>query len=130
MKKFICFTLVLVMGVLFCSCGSTEESVDYGSFTMEKSYSYNEDYYAKVNRFELDGVPTVAVDICKSYNNQIFPTIIRFPEEDFQGFCWENDTCNLWIQVKDKGVICYTYENTVWVIDKDAVLPDYIKTMP
>ncbi len=130
MKKIICVTLVLVMGLLFCSCGSSQEVVDYGSFTMDKTYSFDESYYAKLNYFDIDKTPTVAIDIYKAQDDMIVPSIITFPEADFQGYCWEKDTYNLWVQIKDKGVVCYTRKYTEWVIDESAELPDYIKTMP
>lgn len=131
MKKIISATLVFFMLVLLCSCGSSKEEVDYGSFTMDKTYSYNEHYYVEVKEFKnKDGDLVASVDVYKAENDKIVPGFIVFSAEEFQGYCWENDSLNFWVQVKDKGVMCYSFTGYQWELDEKAELPDYIKTMP
>ena len=59
-------------------------------------------------------------------NNELVDMIIPCRKSDFWGVCWENDNYNLWIQSGDVGVVCYSLKGGDWVLNSDAVRPDYI----
>ena len=101
-------------------------SREYGSFTRDKTYSYDGKYYAVFNEsfgsFEID------VYSSDGYVNAIMPQSYYddFYEGDFWGVCWENDSYNLWIQTKDGGTMCFSKNGDEWTLNEDAVRPDYI----
>ena len=124
MKKIIAILLLVV--VLFTGCGGPQVVEDYGSFTMDKTFGYNDEYYAKVNRFNNDeGVLVTVVDIHLASNDVIKDSIIIDTEDEFWGFCWEKDSYNIWIQTS-KGISCYQKGDFEWKLDESAVKPDYI----
>ncbi len=125
MKRIVALLLLVV--VLFSGCGAPDVVEDYGSFTMDKTYNYNNDYYAKVTRFNNDeGVLVAVVDIYLAANDVVKDSIIIGASDEFWGFCWENDSNNIWIQLADKGCVCYKKELYEWVLDENAEKPDYI----
>lgn len=124
MKKIVALLLLVV--VLFTGCGGPQVVEDYGSFTMEKTYCYNNDYYAEVTSFKNDeGVKVTVVDIFQASNDAIKDSIIIDTEDEFWGFCWEKDSHNIWIQTSN-GISCYQKGNFEWKLDENAVKPDYI----
>ena len=110
-----------------CSCSvitsSTAPDTHYGSFTIEKTSSYDGKYYAFMTQHD----EMIVVNICSGDDNKVF----KFEpcrKSDFWGICWENDSYNLWVQSGDLGIICYTMSDDVWSLDDTAVRPDYIKS--
>ena len=96
-----------------------------GSFTDEKTYSYDQKYYAIQNTKEIDSIIFVEVEI---YNNkkELISTFTPARASDFWGICWEQDTYNIWIQTADIGLICYSCDNETWTENNTATCPDYI----
>ncbi len=124
MKKIIALLLLVV--VLFAGCGGPQVVEDYGSFTMDKTFSYDDEYYADITRFKNDeGVKVTVVDIFQASNDDIKASIVIDTEDEFWGFCWEENSHNIWIQTS-KGISCYQKVDFEWKLDENAVKPDYI----
>ncbi|MBR5181599.1 MAG: hypothetical protein IKW88_05045 [Clostridiales bacterium] len=96
---------------------------EYGSFTIEKTFSYDKKYYAEcVTR----STGAVYIDVYERASNIRISSFTPCRSSDFWGICWEYDNYNLWIQSADIGIICYSFNGEEWVRNKDAVKPDYI----
>ena len=123
MRKILC--LFLFICVFFVGCQSQGSTENWGSFTAEKTYSYDQKYYAIQNTKETDGISFINVMI---YNNKDEPVYSFAParSSDFWGICWEKDTYNIWIQSADIGVVCYVCNNEIWSKNDEAARPDYI----
>lgn len=94
---------------------------EYGCFTVERAYSYDGKYFTKIS----ESGDSVMITI-NDKNNELVDMIIPCRKSDFWGVCWENDNYNLWIQSGDVGVVCYSLKGGDWVLNSDAVRPDYI----
>lgn len=107
-----------------CSCtvGFTAPGTEYGSFTIRKTYSYDEKYYAYMTQHD----DMIVVNIYSSEDDSEVYTFEPCRKMDFRGICWENDSYNLWVQSGDLGVLCYSMSDEVWTYDDSAVRPDYI----
>lgn len=100
----------------------------WGSFTADKTYSYDEKYYA-VQEVEYDdniGVNYIKVCIYETETDELVSFFYPARARDFWGICWENDTYNIWTQSGDIGVYCYKYEEMQWERDESAQRPEYI----
>lgn len=95
---------------------------DYGSFTIERTYTHDKKYYAECT------VQSSGMIIIQIYTNSNICVCSFKPcrASDFWGICWEYDNYNLWIQSADLGLICYSFNGEEWERNKDAVKPDYI----
>lgn len=127
MKKLICLSFVLLFIVSGCG-NQTAQTENWGSFTAEKTWSYDKEFYAIQSAEEKDSVSYIVVSICSTENNEIIDSFTPARTSDFWGVCWENDTYNLWIQSGDIGTQCYKYEDGLWNVDPSAVRPDYIQS--
>lgn len=130
MKRVMC--LLLVMLVLFSGCGSPKVEEDYGSFTVTKSYSYDEKYYVTLTKFDNnDGINITVLDIRLTENDMIKDSIVTGESVDFWGYCWEEDSYNIWVQSAETGVSCYVFDGLIsWELDETSEKPDYIVTKP
>ena len=97
---------------------------DYGSFTIERTYTYDKKYYADCT---VQNSGMILIEI-KTRNNIRVCSFKPCRASDFWGICWEYDNYNLWIQSADLGLICYSFNGEEWERNKDAVKPDYIIT--
>ena len=128
MKKGICLFFVLALIFTFASCSNREIEVDpqeWGSFSPNKTTSYDNKYYAlqTVNEYDY-----IVVTIYETETNERVYSFSPARALDFWGICWENDTYNIWIQSSDIGDYCYKYDNDTWILDEEAQMPDYIIT--
>ena len=123
MRKILC--LFLFICVFFVGCQSQGSTENWGSFTAEKTYSYDQKYYAIRSTKEIDGISFVDIMIYND-NDELIYTFTPARASDFWGICWEKDTYNIWIQSSDVGVLCYSYDGKEWTINTSAVRPDYI----
>ena len=123
MKKLIC--MLLFVCLLFAGCQNQHSNENWGSFTAEKTYSYDQKYYAIQNTKEIDGIIFVEVEIYNN-KNELINTFTPARASDFWGICWEQDTYNIWIQSADIGLICYSCDNETWTENNTATCPDYI----
>lgn len=100
---------------------SSDLNPQYGSFTVDKTSSYDGKYYALISEDEQ----MIVITLYSSDDNEVF-SFEPCRKLDFWGICWENDSYNLWIQSGDIGIKCYGMADEVWSINDDAIRPDYI----
>lgn len=98
----------------------------WGSFTAEKTYSYDGKYYALQTVEESNGIGYITVTVYDSDTDSAAGEFCPARARDFWGICWENDTYNIWTQSADTGIFCYSYDGEGWVRDESAVRPSYI----
>ena len=128
MKKVVCLFLALAVLLTFVSCSNREIKVDpqeWGSFSPNKTTSYDNKYYALQTVNDNDYI------VVTIYETKIDEEVYSFSPArayDFWGICWESDTYNIWIQSSDIGDYCYKYDNDTWILDEEAEMPDYIIT--
>ena len=127
MRKIFSTLLCMMLVFTICSCSlgtrnsSSDSKLQYGSFTVDKSFSYDEKYYALISEDEQ----MIVITLYSSDDNEVF-SFEPCRKLDFWGICWENDSYNLWIQSGDIGIKCYGMADEVWSINDDAIRPDYI----
>lgn len=123
--------IFLILCILLFLSGRTNKSTSesWGSFTADKTYSYDEKYYA-VQKVEDDiygdGVAYIKVSIYETETDTLVDEFYPARAWDFWGICWENDTYNIWTQSADIGIYCYKYEDMQWQKDESAERPEYI----
>ena len=120
MKKSIC--ILFAVAVILLGCGNTTAADGYGSFTLDKTYSYDQKFYAVQTAKDAQAVVSVYSSEDETKVFDFIPARAR----DFWGICWEKDTYNIWIQSADIGIYCYTYTDGKWVLDNSQIRPDYI----
>lgn len=129
--------VLLCFCILFLLCGCANQSSEtettfdlWGSFTPDKTYSYDEKYYAvqevKKEPYVDDYVSYIYVCIYEAETDTLIFRFCPARAMDFWGICWENDTYNIWTQSGDIGVFCYKYEDMEWKRDESAQRPEYI----
>ena len=127
MRRMVPSLLCMILVFAMCSCSivtrnpSTDSKPQYGSFTVNKSSSYDGKYYALISEDEQ----MIVITLYSSDDNEVF-SFAPCRKSDFWGICWENDSYNLWIQSGDIGIKCYGMADEVWSFDDDALRPDYI----
>ncbi len=127
MRKLLCFSIALLL--ILSGCGNPAiQTEDWGSFSPDKTQSYDNKYYAVQNIEETDNGKYIVVNIYTTQNDEFVFSFAPARAMDFWGVCWENDTYNIWIQSADIGTLCYKYKENQWVIDDEAIKPDYIKS--
>lgn len=92
---------------------------EFGSFTRDKTYSYDGKYY--VAKFD----PLFHEIGIYSSNGHVDAIILPNPG-DYYGVCWEKDSYNLWIQNKSGDTLCYSMVDEKWSLNESAVKPEYI----
>ena len=123
-----CLSIALLL-IILSGCGkSTISTEDWGSFSPNKTHSYDNKYYAVQNIEEIDDEKNIVVNIYATKNDEFIFSFIPARALDFWGICWENDTYNIWIQSADIGTLCYKYKDNEWILDDEAIKPDYIKS--
>jgi len=123
MKKLLCFILILLF--ILSGCTVAPQTEEWGSFSPDKTYSYDDKYYAIQSE---DTDKNIVVNIYNAQNDAVVFSFTPARASDFWGVCWENDTYNIWIQSADVGILCYKYEADKWELDETAVRPDYIES--
>lgn len=123
--------ILLLLVFVICGCGKNDE-IDIkenasDSFTMEKTYSYDDKFYAicevtQDNEMTTEHITVVVYD----KEDQEVDSFAVARKRDFGGICWESDTYNIWVQSGDVGVICYREEDGVWHRDENAKRPEDI----
>lgn len=98
----------------------------YGSFTVDKTYSYDGKYYALVTQKEdYSGSSQIEVVIYTSDDKEV--SSFKPVQEKFWGICWEKDSYNIWVQSgRQSSTICYSVSGDEWSVNHDAVRPEYL----
>ena len=121
--------LFMCILLLLSGCTNEHSAESWGSFTPDKTYSYDEKYYA-VQKVEDDiygnGVKYIKVNVYETETDDLVDCFYPARAWDFWGICWENDTYNIWTQSADIGIYCYKCEDMKWVRDESAERPEYI----
>lgn len=128
---YIIMIMCLILGLSGCNGSRTRENAgpepeDWGSFTAERTDSYDGKYYAVQETEENMGIDYVKVSIYETENDEFVFSFTPARASDFWGICWESDTYNIWIQSADIGVLCYKYDNMQWNLDESAERPEDI----
>ncbi len=99
-----------------------------GSYTEEKTWSYDRKYYA-VQTVVQSGSQPVRMARTTVYLAETDEPADWFDMErayDFIGICWERDSYNIWCQSNDVGIFCFEYTGSGWQRNEDLTPPDYI----
>jgi hypothetical protein len=99
----------------------SNQTGQFGSFSMNPTTSFDGKYIASIEKNES----MIGIRISDFENSEEF-YFEPVRKLDFWGVCWETDTYNLWIQSGDVVVICYRFEDGIWILDPDAKRPAYI----
>ena len=127
MKRIITFFLALVYALLLVSCGNSyNKERQWGSFTAEKTYSYDEVFYAVQSVDKKEDVTNIVVDVYLTENDEKIFSFSPARASDFWGICWENNNYNIWIQSADIGVLCYEFKDSEWILNENVTRPEYI----
>ena len=145
MKRVILASMLLLCMIILCSCafpsilamdhggdpgeGSTRSSYSgqrfWGSYTAEKTYSFDHRYYAlqTVEQPEDHEVRMVKVTVYLSETDAPLISFYTARASDFWGICWERDSYNIWAQSADIAVPCFEYREGTWVQNPDMMTP-------
>lgn len=123
MKKTQKWLIVLCCAVLLTACvRNNTPNQFWGSYTSEKTYSYDHKNYAVqtvVNQM-------ISVTVYNTETNEAINSFTPARAADFWGICWEKDTYNIWTQSADLGTYCFEYQNGNWIRNEELTTPDYI----
>ena len=128
MKRLILvFLMILYMMTILCFAAA-ESNVFWGSFTPEKTYSFDHRYYAlqTVENPTRTGSGMIRVTICLTETDEAVFSFLPGRSWDFWGICWERDSYNIWTQSADTGCHCWEYLDSCWQQTETLKLPDYI----
>ncbi|MDD6658312.1 MAG: hypothetical protein PUE95_13640 [Lachnospiraceae bacterium] len=132
-KKIMALSLCIMLFISGCgnqtdgnaASVETTQTEEWGSFTKDKTYSYDEKYYAiqDVKEDSESGIEYVYVTVYDGEKDEEISSFAAERASDFWGICWESDTYNIWIQSSDTGLACYQYENGKWTRNDAAEKP-------
>ncbi len=128
MRKLLCFSISLLLLILSGCVDPAQQTEDWGDFSPDKTYSYDNKYYAVQSIEEKNDCKFIVIYIYSAQNDGFVFSFTPARAIDFRGICWENDTYNIWIQSADIGTLCYKCEDNKWEVDETAVKPDYIQS--
>lgn len=102
MKRIISILLVALCAFILVACVYNENQENqWGSFTAEKTYSYDKVFYAVQSLDKKDDISYIVVDVYKTGNDEKMYSFSPARANDFWGICWEERTYNIWIQSAD-----------------------------
>ena len=121
MKRIIASLLsILLFSFVLSACHSNDSN--WGSFSSERTESFDQKYYAEQTVVDAKVLITV-------FNSETAAEVFSFSparSSDFWGICWESNSYNIWIQSGDVGVLCYEFENEEWTLKENAERPSDI----
>ena len=119
MKRLI-LTVIMLMILLFTTACSgiiarvtateTPQQSFWGSYTAEKTYSYDHKYYAVQN--VENGM--IRISVFQTASGELVDAFTPARSMDFWGICWERDTYTIWTQSADIGIYGYELCNGIW----------------
>ena len=122
-KKLYTLLILLCCAVSLEGCTKSIPSSEFwGSYTSDKTYSYDHKLYA-VQTVEDQ---FIVVTIYEADTNEMVDSFSPARSMDFWGICWEKDSYNIWTQSADIGDCCFEYRNGKWVCNEDLITPEYI----
>ena len=95
---------------------------DYGSFSPDRTTSYDGAYYALQTLEKLDvanNFSCIRVTVYDAETDAVVDSFLTERAWDFWGICWEPASYNIWIQSADVGTYCMRYDDGAWVRDDD-----------
>ena len=107
---------------------AAEDSEFWGSFTSEKTYSFDRRYYAvqTVENLTRTGSGQIRVTVYLTETNEAVFSFLPVRSWDFWGICWERDSYNIWTQSSDTGCYCWEYLDGIWQQSEPREMPEYI----
>ena len=122
-KRLLAVCMVLCCLAVLTACGRFPFSKQFwGSYTSDKTYSYDHKLYAVQDVVDR----MIVVTVCNAETDEEIDSFSPARSLDFWGICWEKDTYNIWTQSADIGDYCFEYQNGKWVRNEKLVAPDYI----
>lgn len=122
MKKILIF-LALCCLMILTSCQSSGTTDQFwGSYTPDKTYSFDHELYAVQTVVDQ----AIIVTVYNARTNEETDSFSPARSNDFWGICWEKDSYNIWTQSADTGVTCFEFQNGKWVVNEDLDAPEYI----
>ena len=122
-KTSIPLLIVLLLPLCLTACEKQQAANPFwGSFTPDKTYSFDHRYYA----LQTVADQMIIVTVYDAGSGERIDDFSPARAADFWGICWEKDTYNLWTQSADIGDSCYSYQDGKWVRNDQAIEPDYI----
>lgn len=128
MKRFGPVLLAWAALLFLCACSGGTDSESWGSFTPEKTYSYDEKYYALQDVVEGEEARMIQVSVYLADTDEMVAAFEPARAMDFFGICWEKDSYDIWTQSADIGIYCYAYRDGAWTLDADRERPSYIQS--
>lgn len=123
-----CFKRLMVLIPAVCiflflaSCAGDESEEFLGSYTRDKTYSYDHVFYAL--QTNVDHMIQVSVYLTET--DEEVDCFSPARASDFLEICWEKDSYHIWTQSADVENACFEYQNNHWVRSKESSPPDYI----
>ena len=122
MKRIFIF-VALCCVLLLASCKSSDiNDTFWGSFTPDKTYSFDHELYA----VQTVDNQMIVVTVYNSESGERIDSFLLARAEDFWGICWEKDSYNIWTQSADLGISCFEFQNGEWIENENLSTPDYI----
>lgn len=122
MKRIFIF-VALCCVLLLASCKSSDiNDTFWGSFTPDKTYSFDHELYA----VQTVDNQMIVVTVYNSESGERIDGFLPARAEDFWGICWEKDSYNIWTQSADLGISCFEFQNGEWIENENLSTPDYI----
>ena len=118
----LCFTTACTGILSRVASTETPQQLFWGSYTAEKTYSFDHKYCA-IQSVE-NGMIKVSVFLVSS--GGLIDAFTPARSVDFWGICWERDTYTIWTQSADIGAYGYELHDGVWTRNESLREPDYI----
>ena len=131
MKPFLALLLGMMLLVPTGDGEQRNSAAFYGSFTAEKTYSYDGQYYAlqtveNNQKAGTLGAGEIKVTVYLAGTDEPISSFVPARALDFWGICWEKDSYVIWTQSADIGIYGYEYRDGQWVLDEGLTQPEYI----
>lgn len=86
--------LLLLICIVLCGCQAEVSQADWGSFSPQKTFSYDKAYYAEHEVVTVNDSRVIRVSIYNA-EDALVDTFEPARAADFWGVCWERDTYDI-----------------------------------